>query len=219
MQALREGAVTVVRLGDGENRLTPDLLEGLSEVLSRLEAAEGPAALVTCGGDAFYSNGYDLDWMTGRPAEEQRAFVVRHERLLARLLVLPVPTVAAISGHVVGGGALVALAHDLRLIRSDRATVWLPEIDARIPFRPGMIDLLRLRLAEDTLRDMVLGGTRLTGGEALERGFVDEAVAGERLLGRAIERAEALSTKDRRTFGRMKQRLYGAVAKKLAGGR
>jgi enoyl-CoA hydratase/carnithine racemase len=99
------GSVTLVDLGEGENRLSPEVLAGLSQLLDRLEQASGPAALVTHASGSFYSNGYDLDWLLGRPAGEQRAFVADHERLLARLLVLPVPTLAALPGHAVGGGA------------------------------------------------------------------------------------------------------------------
>jgi enoyl-CoA hydratase/carnithine racemase len=218
MRSERHGEITVVDLGDGENRLTPEWLAELSGLLSQLEAAQGPAALVTHASGSFYSNGYDLDGLLVRPAEEQRAFVADHERLLARLLVLPVPSVAALPGHAVGGGALVALAHDLRLQRADRGRWWLPEIDVRIPFRPAMLALLRLRLREDVLRDMVLGGERLGPEQALARGVVDETPAAEDLLPRALARAERLATKDRRTFARMKQRLYGAVAEQLLAG-
>jgi enoyl-CoA hydratase/carnithine racemase len=216
MRTAQHGPVTVVDLGDGENRLDPELLAGLSEVLERLEAAQGPAALVTHASGTFYSNGYDLDWLTARSREEQRAFVAAHERLLARLLVLPVPSVAALPGHAVGGGALVALAHDLRLMRADRGCWWLPEIDVRIPFRAGMLALLRLRLREDALRDLALGGERLAPAAALARGVVDETPDAASLLPRAIERAEALAAKHRRTFARMKRDLYGDVARALA---
>jgi len=64
----------------------------------------------------------------------------------------------------------------------------------------------------------VLGGERLGPEPALARGLVDETPSGEELLSRAMARAEALAGKDRRTFARMKQRLYGAVAEQLAAG-
>ena len=217
MQVSEHGPITRVDLGAGENRLSPELFDGLSQVLDRLEAASGPAALVTHASGSFYSNGYDLDWLLARPTDEQRAFVADHERLLARLLVLPVPTLAAVPGHAVGGGALVALAHDWRLMGTGRGRWWLPEVDVRVPFRRAMLALLRLRLREDLLRDMVLAGERLSPEQALARGLVDETTDPGDLLERTLERAEALAGKDRRTFATLKRRLYGDVARELRG--
>lgn len=214
----RCGPVFLLRLGDGENRLVPEQLDAWDAALDAAEAEPGAAALVSVGGAEFYSNGYDLDALRDWPAEVQREFVRRHERLLARLLRSPVPSVAALSGHAVGGGALLALAHDYRLMRDERATFWLPEIDARIPFRPGMVALLQARLAPGVCRDLVLGGTRLSAVVACEARVVDGLAPAEALLGAALERARALSGKHRRTWGRMKQRLYGAVADALESG-
>jgi enoyl-CoA hydratase/carnithine racemase len=209
------GPVFVLRLGAGENRLNPDSLASLAQGLAVAEAESGPSALVTTGSPEFYSNGYDLDWLRAQPVDAQRGFVRSHEQLLARLLRSPVPSVAAVSGHAIGGGALVALAHDYRVMRADRASFWLPEIDARIPFRPGMTALLQARLAPDVCRDLVLSGERLSGQGARAARVVDEIAEPEVLLERAIARADALAQKDRRTWGRMKERLYGAVADAL----
>lgn len=55
----------------------------------------------------------------------------------ARILTLPEPTVAAVSGHVFGAGAMLAMAHDWRIMRSDRGYFCFPEVDIRIPFTPA----------------------------------------------------------------------------------
>lgn len=215
MSLERRGRVFVLRLGAGENRLAPASLAALAEGLAEAEAESGPSALVTIGGPDFYSNGYDLEWLRAQPADSQRAFVRSHEQLLARWLRASVPTVAALSGHAVGGGALIALAHDYRVMSDGRASFWLPEIDARIPFRAGMMALLQARLAPDVCRDLVLSGERLSAQGARDARVVDEVAEPAALLERAIARAEALAEKDRRTWARMKSRLYGRVADAL----
>jgi enoyl-CoA hydratase/carnithine racemase len=215
MRLERRQTVFVLGLGDDQNRLDARFLSDLDAALDEVVAAPEPAALVTTGGERFYCNGYDLDWLRSLPIAEQRDFVAAHQRLLARFLRLPVPSVAAIGGHAIGGGALLALAHDLRLMREDRGYFCLPEIDAGIPFRPGMMALLASRLAPDVCRDLVLSGERVGGVAAREARIVDESTTAGRLLPRAIERAEALARKDRCTYGRMKERLWGAVAAAL----
>lgn len=218
MRLERHGVVFLLDLGDDENRLDAERLAGFGAALDEVERSPGDCALVTRAHGDFFSNGYDLTRLHSLSREAQRAFVAQHERLLARLLVFPAPTLAVLQGHAVGGGALLALAHDWRLMRADRGFFWLPEIDAGIPFRPGMLALLRARMAPPVLRDVVLSGARLGGREALDAGVVDAALPEVELLPRALERADELARKDRRTFARMKQDLYGEIAKALGHG-
>ena len=219
MRLERHGVVFLLDLGDGENRLDAEALAGFDAALGEVERTPGDCALVTTARGSHFSNGYDLVRLRTLSREAQRDFVAQHERLLARLVVFPVPTVAALQGHAVGGGALLALAHDWRLMREDRGFFCLPEIDARIPFRPGMLALLRARLAPAALRDLALTGERLGGREALARGVVDEALPEAELLPRALERADLLARKDRRTIAKMKERMYGEVAAALRASR
>jgi enoyl-CoA hydratase/carnithine racemase len=215
MRLERHGAVFLLDLGDGENRLDAEFVAGFDAALDEVERTDGDCALVTTGRGAHYSTGYDLVRMRSLSHEAQRDFVAQHQRLLARLVLLPVPTLAALQGHAIGGGALIALAHDWRFMREDRGYFCLPEIDARIPFRPGMVALLAARLAPTVLRDLALSGERLGGRDASARGVVDLALPETELLPRALERADELARKDRRTVAKMKERLYGEVASAL----
>jgi enoyl-CoA hydratase/carnithine racemase len=209
MRLERRETTFVLCLGEGENRLDGALLADLDAALDEVEAAPGDPGLVTCGAGGFYSNGYDLDWLGALPVADQRSVVADHQALLARLVLFPRPTAAAINGHAIGGGALLALAHDFRTMRADRGFFCLPEIDARIPFRPGMIALLERRLAPEVCRDLVLGGAKIPGEGACARRVVDEAVAADAVVERAIARVTDLVAK---------QRLYGDVAEALRSG-
>lgn len=164
--------------------------------------------MTTGGSEKFYSNGLDLAWLAGDGQSEGGAFVSDVIRFFARLLVLPVPTVAAINGHAFAAGAMLALAHDFRVMRADRGFFCLPEVDINIPLAPGMTALIRSRFPPNLLRDTVLTGARIGGAEACARGIVDEAVAGADLLPQAMARATALAAKDRSTYGALKRGLY-----------
>ena len=98
-------------------------------------------ALVTVANGKFYSNGLDLQWLSAN-GEKAQWYVDRVHGLFARVLTLPVPTIAAINGHAFGAGAMLALAHDFRVMRTDRGFFCLPEVDIRIPFTPGMAALV-----------------------------------------------------------------------------
>jgi Delta3-Delta2-enoyl-CoA isomerase len=66
--------------------------------------------------------------------------------LLARVLVAPVPTVAAVNGHAFGAGSMLGIAHDVRVMRVDRGYYCFPEVDIHIPFMPGMAALIQAKL-------------------------------------------------------------------------
>src|SRR5262249_29524710 len=136
----REGQVFVLTMQSGENRFNHTFVDAFNQALDTVEASSGPAALVTIGTEKFYSNGLDLHWIAGEGAGED--FLASVLRLLGRVLGFPLPTVAAINGHAFAAGAMLALAHDFRVMRADRGYFCLPEVDINLPLAPGMTALI-----------------------------------------------------------------------------
>jgi enoyl-CoA hydratase/carnithine racemase len=204
----RHGPVFLLRMQAGENRFDAPFLAALGEALDEVEGSEGPAALVTTGHGKFYSNGLDLVWMRGQEAPALAAFVAAFQRLLARVLAFPLPTVAALGGHAFAGGAMLALAHDFRLMRADRGFFCFPEVDLGLPLAPGMTALLRARLPQPVLHEAIASGRRYGGVECAAERVVEQALPDAELVPRALERAAALAGKDRATLGALKRGLY-----------
>lgn len=203
----RDGDVHLLDLGDDENRFNPPWLAAVGALLDEVEAAPGPKALVTRATGKFWSNGLDLAWL-GENSDQAGPFVDSVHALFARVLALPVPTVAACQGHVFAAGAMLALAHDFRVMRSDRGFFCLPEVDISIPFTPGMGALIQARLAPQTAHEAMTTGRRYGGGDAVAAGVVDEAVAEDRVVAAAVERAAALAGKAGPTLGAIKEQMY-----------
>lgn len=202
----RHGDVFVLHLDEDENRFNPHWVGVIGGLLDEVEASPG-APLVTTGRGKFFSNGLDLDWFGEHPGEVS-AFLPRVHGLLARLLSLPAPTVAAIQGHAFAAGAMLALAHDSRLMRADRGFFCLPEVDIRIPFTPGMTALIRSRMAPQGANEAMTTGRRYGGGEALAAGIVQAICGPDELLDRALALARPLAGKDPATLSAIKERLY-----------
>jgi Delta3-Delta2-enoyl-CoA isomerase len=205
----REGVVFVLSLGDGENRFNSSTLEAIERCLDEVQAAPAPRALVTTATGKIWSNGLDLEWMAANQ-EQLAEFVPRLHELLARVLELDVPCVAALQGHTFAAGAMLALAHDQRVMRADRGFFCLPEVDIRIPFTHGMNALIAARLSAHAAHESMTTGRRYGGVDAQAAGIVDHAVEQERVLPQAIELAAALAAKDPATLGTIKRRLYEA---------
>jgi enoyl-CoA hydratase/carnithine racemase len=199
--------VFLLDLGDGENRFTPDWVAAVSAHLDDVAAAPEPRALVTTATGKTWSQGLDLEWVSAHP-DELMTYVASVHGLFAQVLDLPVPTVAAIQGHAYAAGAMLALAHDQRVMRSDRGYFCLPEVDIRIPFTAGMTALISAKLAQPTLHEVMTTGARYGGADAAAKGIVSAAVDEDALLDDAVARALALAGKHGDTLGTIKGELY-----------
>ena len=205
--------IAILDLGEDENRFSPEFLDAISAQLDELEAG-GAQGLVTTARGKFYTNGLDLDWLTAHP-EQMQPYVARVQALLARVLTLPMPTAAAVTGHAFGAGAMLAMAHDVRVMRADRGFFCFPEVDIRIPFTDGMAALIQAKLTPRAAVASMTTGRRFGGVEAAELGIVD-ATAGEgAVTAAAAELLRPLAGKDPGTLGAIKRTMFRAAAEAL----
>lgn len=203
----RQDDVFILHLGDGENRFHPDWIAAVAAVLDEVGKAEKPRALVTTATGKFYSNGLDLEWLFAH-ADRHREYVVSVHELFARMLSLPLITVAALQGHTVAAGAMFSLAHDFRVMRADRGFWCLPEAAIGIPFTPGMSALVQSRLTPRTAHEAMLTARRYGGEDAAAAGVIDRAVGEKAVLATAIEIARTQVNKAGDTVGTIKARMY-----------
>jgi enoyl-CoA hydratase/carnithine racemase len=192
------------------------MLDALSAALHEVATAEGPRALVTTGSDRFYSNGLDLDWLGAHP-DEMLPYLGRVHGLFAQVLSMPCPTVAACNGHTFAAGAMLAIAHDVRLMRSDRGYWCLPEVDLGMPFTPGMNALIPARLPSMTAHEAMVTGRRYTADEAVAAGIVGRALPEAEVLPAAVEAARALAGKAGPGIATIRTTLHAPVLAALAG--
>jgi Delta3-Delta2-enoyl-CoA isomerase len=210
----QDGSVFVLRMRGGENRFNLEWLDAVNGALDRVEATEGPCALVTTGEAKFYSNGMDLDWLATEPhraADYLRAIY----RLLGRVLSFPAITVAAVNGHAFGGGALLAVAHDFAVMREDRGYWCMPEADLGLPLTPEYVSLLTARLPGRTTHEALVTARRYGGPDALAAGIVHQVAAEDQVVRQAVKIATDLAAKDRATLTTHKRLLYGEAIRTL----
>ena len=202
----RQGDVWVLRMDEGENRFNRTSVDALHAALDEVDAVDGPCALVTTGAGKFFSNGLDLEWMGDADTE---GFLEDVHRLLGRMLGFGAFTVAAVNGHAFAGGAMLASAHDLVVMREDRGYWCLPEVDLGLPLTPAMYAVVAAHLPRATLADAVLTGRRFGGRDAVAAGIAVSAAPEDEVLGRAVALAAAMAGKDRGVLRAHKELLHG----------
>ena len=208
-----QDTIALLHLGDDENRFSPEFLD---EFDSHLDDAIslGASGLVTVATGKFYSNGLDLNWLAAH-GDQTQWYVGRVQSLLARMLTLPIPTAAALSGHSFGAAAMLALAHDFRVMRADRGYFCFPEVDIRIPFTPGMAALIQAKLTPQAAVSAMTTGSRFGGVEAAAIGIVDATADEDAVTGAAINMLAPLGGKDQGTLGAIKNTMFATVVAAL----
>lgn len=208
-----EDKIAILDLGADENRFSPGFLDEMDAHLDEIVSA-GAQGLVTTGGGKFYTNGLDLDWLAAN-GDRTQWYVGRVQSMLARVLTLPVPTAAAVVGHAFGAGAMLALAHDFRVMRADRGFFCLPEVDIRIPFTPGMAALIQAKLTPQAAVASMTTGRRFGGDDAERLGIVDAVAAEGAVTPAAVDLLRPLDGKDPGTLGAIKQTMFGPAVDAL----
>ena len=207
----KEGTVAVVTMDDGKaNALGHEMIAAIHAALDRAQA-DAAHAVVLAGRPGRFCAGFDLRVLTaGRDVAVP--LVRAGGSLFMRLYGLPVPVVAACTGHALAGGALLLLVSDARIGAEGAFKLGLNEVAIGIP-----LPILVRRLAEDRLEtrrrvEATLLATVYEPAAAREVGYLDEVVGEEAVLARALERARELGRLPPRAFATSKESIRrGAI--------
>ncbi|KAL3844818.1 hypothetical protein ACJIZ3_002221 [Penstemon smallii] len=165
--------------GDDQHRLNPTRIDSIRDALARVksesESTSRPSALITTARGKFFSNGYDLDWALSDPIRAK--LMSRKLRLLiSDLISLPMPTIAAVTGHAAASGFILALSHDYLLMRRDRGFLYMSELDIRLKISSWFVQIMKCKIASPKVwRDVVLKAPKITAEMGVDWGIVDSA--------------------------------------------
>lgn len=132
-----------------------------------------------------------------------------------RLLVGPIPVVAALNGHAFAAGAFLALSCDFRIMREDRGWICISEIDVGVPIGAAMMHILRSKLPVQTAAEAALTGKRYAAPDAIAAGLADASAPEAELLGTAVKYAAVLAAKEGGIMATLKRQLWDDVAAKV----
>lgn len=202
-----EGNITLLRLEHGKaNALDVELLEALVEALDAVGSAT-PRGIVLTGTGSIFSAGVDLYRVVDGGREYLERFLPALTRGLWALLTFPRPVVAAINGHAVAGGAIVACACDHRVMARGDGRIGVPELPVGVPFPTLALEVLRAAVGRAATR-LVLGGETHPADAAIDRGLVDEVVEPAELMPRALAVAEQYAAIAPETFRLTKEQIH-----------
>ncbi len=213
----RRGPVAVILLNRPKvNALSPELVEALTRTVEQLTNGPDTGAVVLASRlERTFCAGFDLKALDALEGEAFARFFGTFACLYRRIAAAPVPVVAAVGGHALAGGAILALACERRVFGRGEWGFGLTEVDLGLPLPAGVVELLREAVDPITAYEAAALGRVFDPSEAADRGLAHRLVAPEDVLEEAVSEAAALAAKPREALGAIRAALRGPLAHRL----
>ena len=195
------------------NAMSPDMLADARAVLEELRVDE-PGAVVVTGRPGFFSAGVDLKIAPTLDRDGQRELVEGINGTFLAWYSFPRPVVAAVNGHAIAGGLILALCADRRIGNGD-GKLGLTELKAGIGYPAAAMAVVKAELRPSAARDLALRSELVSQEEGLELELLDEVVEPAQLEPRAFGVAEELAALPREAYARVKEQLRGEMVAAL----
>ncbi|PKN32685.1 MAG: enoyl-CoA hydratase/isomerase family protein [Deltaproteobacteria bacterium HGW-Deltaproteobacteria-19] len=209
----KDETVAILTMTGGENRHNPDFTAAILQAFDEIEADPAITSVVIASNDAKnWSQGIDLAWITGAFNEKRfqdiKDFLNSLNAMFKRILLYPMPVIAAINGHAFGDGSIMACCCDYRFMKSGRGFFCFPEVDISIPFLPGMQAIITKAFPYYKVQEAAFSGKRYGADELAAHHVIEKACDDEEtLLKEAVAFARTYQKK-RPIFGEMKKRFH-----------
>jgi enoyl-CoA hydratase len=209
--------VVVLKLEGGKaNAMTPELLDTLERMIDGFERSPAAAAVLT-GYDRYFSGGLALTHIIDFDIVAMRGFIEQFSRTMTRVFACTKPIVAAVNGHAIAGGCVLALMCDWRIAVDDPAIrIGLNETQLGIGMPAIVIESLRLAVPPASIVPIAFEGTLFTPAQAREVGLVHELAPEADLLARAMARAQSFAELPQPAVAQVKRALRAPSLETIA---
>jgi enoyl-CoA hydratase len=218
IELTRRGGVAILRMAHGKaNALDLEFCDALTRQLDECRRSPDRAIVLT-GTGRMFSAGVDLLRLVDGGAVYVREFLPAVCRTFEALFSLMKPVVAAINGHAIAGGCVIACAADYRMMAREPGRIGLSELLVGVPFPVVPLEIMRFALPPHHLQSLMYRGVTLPADAALQHGLVDAVVDPERLLDEAIAVAEDMAALPPTAFELTKSQLREPALQRIGAG-
>lgn len=196
-------------MGHGANALDIPLMSEIRQRIDLLSRGGAPPLVLSSSHPTLFCPGWDLKVLVDADRARVMATLSEFNSLILDLFSYPGPTCSAITGHAVAAGCQLALACDLRIMGGDRPRLGFAELNLGVPMPAGSLVMLKARLSQSVVEELVLLGDGCSPERALELGVVHRIVPPSEVMNAADREVRKLGSKSSCAFSTTKRYLYG----------
>ena len=207
-----KGIATVTLSRGKVNALNETFVQELDECFEQLKTDPEVKAVVLTGQGKFFSFGFDIPEFLRYSKEAFIRYLMKFASFYTKLFLFEKPVVAALNGHTIAGGCMIAIACDSRLMVSGKTMISLNEVTFGSSVFAGSVEILKYRVGAKAAESILYGGAMYSAEEAMQVGLIDQICSDEGLMEEAVKVAIALGAKDGSAFRAIKHLLRRPVA-------
>lgn len=211
----QRGPISIFHMTHGKaNALDLEFCEAIT---ARLEAYRNAStqAIVLTGRGHIFSAGIDLPRVLEGGPVYLATFLPALHTVFETLFCYPKPVIAAINGHAIAGGCVLACAADYRLMARQTGRIGVTELLVGVPFPTMALEIMRCVAPPHKFNGLLYGGTTFDPAHALERGIVDMLIDSDTLLEKAVTAAETFASLPQPAFALTKRQIREPAMKRV----
>lgn len=194
------------------NAINRRVVQELAQCFDEIRGDDTAKAVILTGEGSFFSFGFDVPELYDYEKKDFAEFMFNFSNVLRNIFLFPKPVVAALNGHTIAGGCILALACDYRVMAAEKAKISLNEITFGSTVFSSAVEILRFLVGSRNASTILYSGRMHSADEALHLGLIDAAVAKEEFLSAARSIAEDHASKDASAFKGIKYLLRSGIA-------
>lgn len=213
VQYVNDQGIVTVKLSRGKvNALNETVVDEITDCLQELAGDAGVKAVILTGTGKFFTFGFDIPEFLSYLKESFIRYLTKFTDLYAYLFLYPKPVIAALNGHTIAGGCMLAIACDYRIMVPGKAKIALNEINFGSSLFAGSVDILKLLLGQREAEKAVYTGAMYSAEEAYRIGLIDQISSEADLEVEAKKIAGQYAEKDGVAFESIKRLLRGPTS-------
>ncbi len=208
----KENSIAVLTLNRGKvNAINEDVVEELKDCLEGVEKNPNVRAIILTGQGKFFSFGFDIPGFMNHSKEDFKRYLTKFTDLYTYLFIFPKPVIAALNGHTIAGGCMIASACDHRIMVEGKAKISLNEITFGSSVFAGSVEMLQFCVGQKNAEKILYTGKMFSAEEALAMGMIDQINTEENFTNDVKAIAEEYAKKDINAFCSIKKLLRKPV--------
>ncbi|MEJ2232819.1 MAG: enoyl-CoA hydratase/isomerase family protein [Syntrophobacterales bacterium] len=216
MHVSKDGEIATATLSRGKvNALNEPMVEQLTKSFEDLAIDNEVKSIIFTGSGKFFSFGFDVPEFLSYPKDDFVRYLEKFTNLYTDVFLFPKPIVAALNGHTIAGGCMLATACDFRLMVTGKARISLNEITFNSAVLAGSVEMLRYCVGSGNAQSILYSGAMYSAEQAFELGLVDQVSSEDALAEDARKVAQELAQKDSSAFRCTKHLLRKPVAEQM----